>query len=405
VVTALMAAAALLARGPARRLARALPLSILAIAMTLRWAGTVVPFEALGLGVIKNGLNPSYMIFAMWPMSVVTAAVALAAGEGAQARWRRWAAAAIVALPLALLAQYKTTSMLYWAGMAGQNDALRIPNLKQADWYQPGYRAVAAPYHLWDMTLLPYGIDTLAGYFNLFNDRIATFWSQAGVGLSNGMLTLRYGDAPCPRRYQAGGLGDMDLLRVGNARYLVSRVPVEGPGLTQISGPGDDYVPACARAGWRKLAAHLSERFAPPAVHVYDIAGALPRVYFATGAEAAGDYHSPDFWARVRAEGPKRVAITETPLAFASGWETAAVTGQHFADDTWTAAVEAPKGGLLVFVSPYLPFWRAEADGRPAEVVPVNGIAMAVEVPPGARQVVLRYQRPTLAGKLLRTAP
>jgi hypothetical protein len=54
----------------------------------------------------------------------------------------------------------------------------------------------------------------------------------------------------------------------------------------------------------------------------------------------------------------------------------------------------APSACVAVIAESYYPFWRAEIDGQPAEVVRVSCGLMGVQVPAGAHAILLRYQPP-----------
>ena len=67
--------------------------------------------------------------------------------------------------------------------------------------------------------------------------------------------------------------------------------------------------------------------------------------------------------------------------------------------DTATIDVTtAPDGGAgrLVVAEQALPGWTVTVDGQPAELVPVDGFALGVDVPAGAHDVRLRYSSPGL---------
>ena len=68
-----------------------------------------------------------------------------------------------------------------------------------------------------------------------------------------------------------------------------------------------------------------------------------------------------------------------------------------------TLDVQAPVAGLVVVRDNYARGWQARVDGRKAEVRRAGG-HMAVEVGPGAHEVVLRYRPPALGGALGLTA-
>ncbi len=54
----------------------------------------------------------------------------------------------------------------------------------------------------------------------------------------------------------------------------------------------------------------------------------------------------------------------------------------------------APSACLAVIAESYYPFWHAEIDGQPAEVLRVSCGLMGVEVPAGSHTILLRYQPP-----------
>jgi hypothetical protein len=56
--------------------------------------------------------------------------------------------------------------------------------------------------------------------------------------------------------------------------------------------------------------------------------------------------------------------------------------------------VALPSGaqGRLVLADTYYPGWSATVDGRPVSIAPYAGLLRAVELPPGARQVVFDFQ-------------
>jgi glycopeptide antibiotics resistance protein len=54
----------------------------------------------------------------------------------------------------------------------------------------------------------------------------------------------------------------------------------------------------------------------------------------------------------------------------------------------------APSACLAVIAESYYPFWRAEIDGQPAEVLRVSCGLMGVQLPAGSHTILLRYQPP-----------
>jgi hypothetical protein len=62
--------------------------------------------------------------------------------------------------------------------------------------------------------------------------------------------------------------------------------------------------------------------------------------------------------------------------------------------NTIRADVPAKHVGPLIMPESFDPGWRAEADGRPVVVSPYDGAFLGVELPPGTRTVVLRFDPP-----------
>jgi len=54
----------------------------------------------------------------------------------------------------------------------------------------------------------------------------------------------------------------------------------------------------------------------------------------------------------------------------------------------------APVPCLAVINESYFPFWRAEVDGQPVDLLRVNCALMGIELPAGQHEIVLRYQKP-----------
>ncbi|HVM63080.1 MAG TPA: YfhO family protein [Verrucomicrobiae bacterium] len=62
--------------------------------------------------------------------------------------------------------------------------------------------------------------------------------------------------------------------------------------------------------------------------------------------------------------------------------------------ETVRIQLTAPSTCLAVISESYYPFWRAEIDGQPSEVLRVSCGLMGVQLPAGAHTIILRYQPP-----------
>ena len=56
----------------------------------------------------------------------------------------------------------------------------------------------------------------------------------------------------------------------------------------------------------------------------------------------------------------------------------------------------APSSCVAVIAESYYPFWRAEVDGQPVEVLQVSCGLIGLELPAGSHTVVLHYQAPRI---------
>ncbi|MBN1813878.1 MAG: YfhO family protein [Anaerolineae bacterium] len=158
-----------------------------------------------------------------------------------------------------------------------------------------------------------------------------------------------------------------DLL---NAGYLVTSAPQEFPDEPEspqlvLEGSGV-WVYERPRA--------LPRAWVVPQVAVMDDAAVLARI------------HEPDF-------DPRAVALVDAPLACeGEGGEVEIVRYEGNRIEVQVSG----GGGLLIFSEVDYPGWRAEVDGRPAQLVRADYVLRAVCVPAGEHRVVLVYDPPLL---------
>jgi hypothetical protein len=92
---------------------------------------------------------------------------------------------------------------------------------------------------------------------------------------------------------------------------------------------------------------------------------------------------------------PETTAVVVATPTVRAG-RRARVTSIEIADDVRRIGVEADEGGVLLVSERAHAGWTATIDGRPATWQPANAVIMAVDVPAGAREVVLAYEQPLL---------
>jgi hypothetical protein len=116
---------------------------------------------------------------------------------------------------------------------------------------------------------------------------------------------------------------------------------------------------------------------------------ALPRIYapdtvlsVRTRDEAA---------ARLATLDPAREAIIESTAPAGSPNGGVQIRTTTYESDLYRAHVDAPHPALLRIATPYFPGWRAEIDGSPAPIVPMDLALMGVSVPAGSHELVVSY--------------
>lgn len=124
---------------------------------------------------------------------------------------------------------------------------------------------------------------------------------------------------------------------------------------------------------------------------VYERATALPRVRWAN--EAVVETAPPDRLAQL-AEGlpADTIVLNEEPASVTASGAEAAVEVLRDDPEGLEATVDAQGDGWLVLADPKLHNWVAELDGEQVPLVAADHGLVAVEVPAGEHEVVVRYE-------------
>jgi hypothetical protein len=370
-----------------------------------------LPWAAVGLKVVA-ALNWERVAFALGLMVLLTLAAA-----ATRPRAARLAAAVAFGLAGAELAVVKLYNLSTWLALGGQAVVTQgLDDIRRAAPHgDHPVRVVSIPYRLPSNLAAVVGLHTLDGMLNLNLTSLSNFWLHAvlrhkGDAESSyvSLLTPAW-DEKCCASYDLDDHADLAMLRMMNVGYVLSRLPLTGEGIRQVSGPpaGTDLPARRTQPAADRLTAYLREMVRTPPLRVYSIGTPLPRVYAASQVVptdlAAGD---PAFFALVRQHGPhgRAVMAGQDGAAFAAG-DGMAVEEFALPPDGVTARVQAPRGGTLLVGIPFTPWWSATVDGHAAALALANGGQMAVMVPPGGREVTLRYHRPLMREKLLGAGP
>jgi hypothetical protein len=124
--------------------------------------------------------------------------------------------------------------------------------------------------------------------------------------------------------------------------------------------------------------------------YVYGNPRALPRVMLVPGWRRA------DFEDLIRSGWPnvdprRTVLLEQAPAAAVATTGSGTTRIVRYANTEVIVEVDAPTGGFLLLNDVWHPWWRAEVDGRPAEILKANLLFRAVPVGPGAHHVRFKF--------------
>jgi hypothetical protein len=200
-----------------------------------------------------------------------------------------------------------------------------------------------------------------------------------------------------PRGIHSGILWNVDperhptLYDVTSVRWLVLRRDRDGP-----------RTPARVAAHQQELLRIHREhdRPLPPApgkvgYELVENADALPRAFWIDRFAIAPPEEARQAIAQGRVDFGRRVLLDRDPGfpepgADAAGLRPARIL--RYAPERVEIEVEAPARGVLVLTDTHYPGWRAQVDGREAEILRANGLHRALALEPGRHQVVFSYR-------------
>src|SRR6266852_5416983 len=341
------------------------------------YAVDVAIFGALAATAIAVAHTANNLGVAMLP---VTTGIAFAAGAIALLWLARRLAPANPALACVLLLGF-TTFDLAWNNPPNEStglppsryDALRpqsgdetvaLIKTKLAETSGPDRRdrveLIGIAYH-WPNLALAQGFDHLFGHNPL---RLHDFALATGVGDTVATPQQR-AFAPLFPSYRS------TMANLCGVRFIVSGVPVE-------------QIDPSLHAGDLKFVARTKDAY------VYENPRALPRVM------VVPDYQIADFddlirngWPEID---PRRTVLLEQPPPMPPrSADSRAVAGsariERYANTEIDIEADAPDGGFLVLNDVWHPWWRAEVDGRSADILKANVLFRAVPVGPGIHRV------------------
>jgi len=260
-----------------------------------------------------------------------------------------------------------------------------------------------------------YGLETADGYIPLYSERYHRFWEAV-------LSPLKTRDAATvesfrrrgsraylylPAREKLGGQtvrldshARLNLLSLGNVRYVVSAVPLEGPGLHLRSGTVlDQQIDWIGRPRRDRLLGMILGEYPGTPLYVYENVDALPRVFLAANIRV---YEEPDRLLDALASAPVGELGTtafvmradhDGPKA-AGGADPGETRLRSLRPDRIELQADARTASVLIVTGNFSPWWRVSVNGAPGRIFPVDHTFLGVALSEGRHDVVFTYEPP-----------
>jgi hypothetical protein len=278
------------------------------------------------------------------------------------------------------------------------------------DWRPPaGYRVASMPSLFAPSLVNTYGVDTFDGMANGFSRRRRLFFAFAVAKPANPAMHTHVHWLPV--RGADTALGDsvnVDALRIGNVRYVLSDRPLPDVALSQVAGPCAGY--PRRRAAFEQWVTTWAPRAIPPDYYVYELPGPWPRVFVPASVHVSHHAMTDESFYRELLENASMpaalIAADDAPALpigaeFSPDYRLVSHRLVPAGFDLHVAGAAAGTRGLVVINVPYSALWRARSGDRNLRVVPVNGIHLGVIVDDNGA-VTVRYERQTIGGRVSR---
>ena len=173
------------------------------------------------------------------------------------------------------------------------------------------------------------------------------------------------------------------IMRALNVGYFLTTSPYEAPGVSALAVTLDR---GC----------------------LLEIGGTWGEAYMARTAvfRRAADHQAYRSWFNDRTRPDREVLVDDLSVVQSCPEEAEGRVEVRRVDwNNLALSVETSTGGLVVVTDFFEPGWRAQVDGRPAEIVEVFGVVMGIVVGPGSHELTLVYRpRLFLVGALISLA-
>ena len=211
---------------------------------------------------------------------------------------------------------------------------------------------------------------------------------------------------------------NLNLLAIANTRYIISEIELVSDAIRYVDGPNQPppvYVKNRAKTIQEKIDAKikrylwfLGRFFKPWKVYIYEIPGALPRVYVPNQIVPVDDaIEWEQLYKIIASNGIKRkIVVRNSQIKNLSGGlyngrSSLKIKKFKLIRNGYQVKTNSQLGGLIVINASYYPFFTAHAGGKTLSIIPVNAVQMAVKVPPGKQTVSVIYRRPSLTTKII----
>jgi hypothetical protein len=212
-------------------------------------------------------------------------------------------------------------------------------------------------------------------------------FSIAGIESTGGYHAAKLGI------YQAflaksSNLANIGVLRMLNVRYVISTVPLDYPELTPV------------KTGVLKLASGDAP------VAVYQLAGTMPRVWFAPAVTSVSGDDAAVEPVMAGKGVPGEAWATGLPWQGTKRFSGGAILSTVSAPESLSLKVRADGEAFLVLSEVFYPRrWKLTVDGRERQAIKVDGLIRGVELSSGEHEVRFTYDRSRFeAGRAISTA-
>jgi hypothetical protein len=188
-----------------------------------------------------------------------------------------------------------------------------------------------------------------------------------------------------------------NLLSLLGVRYIISKVPIEGEGLTLVPATQPDvfWTGLSIR---EKIERRLVDNFSGRPFLLYQNEHALPRWFFVLNTEIIPDDKAlQSRLMSMTAANFRHTALVSTPdlqgLPSPTNQLSNVVDGRY-GPDRLVLDVDVPEQSFLVVANSYSPFWVCRIDGKPVPIIRTNLALSGVSVPAMAKTVEFTYEPP-----------